>query len=174
MNKLELSQLVEEKFKNINDWISTHDDEKFTYTSRLGKWTTGEHIDHLIKSTSIINQALRLPKFVLKWRFGINNRKERNFEETINRYKQALGDGRAVAKGRFLPTVILNEDKTRKVNDLNSAGKTFVKQINKLTEEQLSKYILPHPIIGYLTLREIGYFTAFHTEHHLKILQEFH
>lgn len=174
MIKTELTQLLEQKFSSINKWLLDHEDSKFNYTSRLGKWTTGEHIDHLIRATMPINQAMRLPKFILKWKLGVNNRAERNYAETVERYQQALGTGKVVASGRFSPGVVLNEDKPRKVKELEQAGNTLIKNINKLSEKDLSKYILPHPAIGYLTFREIVYFTAYHTEHHHKILQEFH
>lgn len=174
MNKTEIAELLEQKFSSIHKWLLEDDDQKFNYSSRLGKWTTGEHIDHLIRSTNAVNKGMRVPKFILKWKMGICNRAERSYAETVDRYQEALDDGRAVAMGRFIPDVVLNEDKARKVDELNKAGKTLIKNINNSSEEQLSKYILPHPVIGYLTFREMGYFTAYHTEHHHKILQEFH
>lgn len=174
MKKKQLIALVDEKFRIFNDWILDHKDEKFNYTSRPNKWTTGQHVDHLIRSTGPVNQAFKFPKFVLKWKFGVCNRQERSYDETYNRYIDALENNNQKAFGRFLPTEISNAQKAQKVNELKCQGQILVKQIAKLNEDQLSKYIIPHPAIGYLTLREMGYFTAFHTEHHLNILKEFH
>ena len=174
MDKKQLTSLIDDKFKIIHDWISMHDDDKFDYTSREGKWTTGQHIEHLVISTSLTNKAFKIPKFVLKWKFGVNNRSERTYEETVQRYIHVLDAKGIKAPPRFSPSTIENNQKAQKINELMCQGKNMIKQINKLSEEQLSKYIIPHPALGYMTFREMGYFTAYHTEHHLNILKEYH
>ena len=40
--------------------------------------------------------------------------------------------------------------------------------IEKISEEDLDYYLLPHPILGKLTLREMLYFTIYHVKHHEK------
>ncbi len=42
------------------------------------------------------------------------------------------------------------------------------KRMNKYSEEELDKYILPHPLMGKVTLREMLYFTIYHVQHHEK------
>jgi hypothetical protein len=37
-------------------------------------------------------------------------------------------------------------------------------------EAQLDQYLVPHPLLGKITLRELGYFTIYHTQHHLRNL----
>jgi len=48
----------------------------------------------------------------------------------------------------------------------------LIKSMDKWSEQQLSKYILPHPALDKMTIRELLYFTIFHTTHHLNILKE--
>ena len=43
---------------------------------------------------------------------------------------------------------------------------------NKWKDSQLDQYLAPHPLLGKLTLRELCYFTIYHTEHHLHIIKE--
>jgi len=174
MKKPQLIDLVNTKYDALHEWISVHDDAKFEYTSRSGKWTTGQHIDHLILTASPINKIFRAPKFLLKWRFGVNNRTERTYEETYTRYVDTLKAKGIKAPKQFSPAIIMNADKAQKIHELRCQGKTLVKQLNKHSEKQLSRYIIPHPVIGYITLRELVYFTAFHTEHHHNILKEYH
>ena len=173
MLKQELTEILKKNFIELYDWIVVHDDAQFEVSNRPGKWTTGQHIDHLIRSTAPINKMFKLPKFVLKYKFGVNNRSERTFDETHQRYLKALENGMK-SFGRFSPKEIKNSDKAQKLSELKCQGKKFVANINKQSEENLSKYIVPHPAIGYLTLRELAYFTAFHTKHHHDILKEFH
>ena len=42
----------------------------------------------------------------------------------------------------------------------------------KWDDKQLDKYLAPHPLLGKITLRELSYFTIYHTEHHLLIIKE--
>jgi len=42
----------------------------------------------------------------------------------------------------------------------------------KWKEPQLDQYIAPHPLLGKITLRELCYFTIYHTKHHLNIIKE--
>jgi hypothetical protein len=42
----------------------------------------------------------------------------------------------------------------------------------KWADSQLDQYIVPHPLLGKITLRELCYFTIYHTYHHLAIVKE--
>jgi uncharacterized damage-inducible protein DinB len=46
------------------------------------------------------------------------------------------------------------------------------RKIDKISEEDLDKHILPHPLIGKTTIREILYFTIYHVQHHQKAIKE--
>ena len=48
----------------------------------------------------------------------------------------------------------------------------FEKRLSKFSEKELSTLLLPHPLLGKLTLREFGYFTHYHTKHHLENIQK--
>ena len=39
-------------------------------------------------------------------------------------------------------------------------------------DTQLDQYIVPHPLLGKITLREMGYFTIYHVQHHDAIIRE--
>jgi len=174
MNKEQIVQKLKDNFISLNDWLQEHDDTQFDVSLREGKWTTGQHVDHLIRSMAPLNKIYRLPKFVIKWRFGVNNREERSYEETYQRYVHTLKEKGIKATGRFLPGDIRNRDKSQKITELKCQSKTFINAVRRQTEESLSKYIVPHPAIGYLTFREMAYFTALHTDHHHQILKKYH
>ena len=44
-------------------------------------------------------------------------------------------------------------------------------QVARFSEEELDQLILPHPLLGKLTLREMLYFTIYHVKHHEKTIQ---
>jgi len=41
-----------------------------------------------------------------------------------------------------------------------------------MDEDDLDRVMLPHPLLGKLTLREMLFFTIYHVEHHLGILRQ--
>ena len=43
----------------------------------------------------------------------------------------------------------------------------MARQTSQISEHKLDRCILPHPLLGKLTLREMIYFTIYHMEHHL-------
>jgi len=46
------------------------------------------------------------------------------------------------------------------------------KQLLDYSEQDLDELILPHPLLGKLTLREMMYFTMYHVLHHHKSIEE--
>jgi len=48
-----------------------------------------------------------------------------------------------------------------------------VKKIKNYNEANLDKYIIPHPLLGKLTLREMLFFTIHHNEHHLDLIKKY-
>ena len=49
--------------------------------------------------------------------------------------------------------------------------KDFITVLEKWKEKDLAVYVMPHPALGKLTIREFVYFTILHTYHHLENLK---
>jgi hypothetical protein len=39
-------------------------------------------------------------------------------------------------------------------------------------EERLDQYLAPHPLLGKITLRELTFFTIYHSHHHLDSIRK--
>jgi DinB superfamily len=129
------------------------------------KWSAAQQLDHIIKSVSPVKLAFSLPKFLLKLVFGKANRKSRSYDELVTKYHEKLKAGGRASR-RFVPP-----PKTDSVESLSAKLKdvvhALVTKIDSFSEEQLDQLILPHPLLGKLTLREMLYFTIYHVQHHL-------
>ncbi|NJN44139.1 MAG: DinB family protein [Anaerolineae bacterium] len=165
----EIITALNERYERLINWLENHDDELFE-KGPDGKWTTGEHVQHLILSTKPLNQGLRMPRLVLRTTFGKNNRAERTFEETVERYKIKLSEG-GTATSRFVPKPISKTEKPKLIAELKSENEALATIINKWETDDLNIYLLPHPLLGKLTLREMLFFTIYHTEHHFTALR---
>ncbi len=136
-----------------------------------GKWSAGQNLDHLNKSLSPVNLALRLPRLVLSMLFGKPNRKPRTYDELVERYHQKLAAG-GKASGQFIPPPISADQKEKLINKFRKQTEAMSRLMSQWQEDQLDRYLLPHPLLGKLTIREMLFFSAYHIRHHHKLLLE--
>ena len=66
---------------------------------------------------------------------------------------------------------IVPENKNLYISKLKNEQTTLSIKFQKWKEKDLDIYLLPHPLLGKMTIREIVLWTAYHTEHHYKILK---
>lgn len=166
------SYLLDEQQQLIN--LYKNGGERLWSFQPEGKWTGGQHMVHLVQSTEPLLKALRYPKFVLKWKFGTNNRENRTIDQIISRYKEKLADIPGGVVSPFSanmpkPTYSESEKWINQWQQLNSS--LNAKTLN-LTDKDLDSVLIPHPLMGRMTLREILMWNAYHASHHYEILKE--
>ena len=135
------------------------------------KWSIAQNVNHLTISANATRLAFLLPKFAIRLYSGRPNRASRSYDELVTRYKLKLQQG-GKASGRYIPKPI--SPATGKENLLQAFATSMNKLIHaierKTSDAQLDQYIAPHPLLGKITLRELCYFTIYHTIHHLAII----
>ena len=172
MNRSQIEEVLREKQSDLRSFLNAHPDDLWDKGPE-GKWTTGQHIIHLTIGTQALNKALTMPKFLLSYKFGKANRDVRSYDEVVPRYKEKLAV--AVANGgvgsRFTKDLAATPQAGKKelIADLDAAIEKLIKKLNRQSEANLDKYLIPHPLMGRMILREIIMWTAHHTEHHHRI-----
>lgn len=148
-------------------------DEIRIFKRPANKWSAAENVQHLIISTNTTTLAYRLPKFLVRWIGGTPTRDSRTYEEVKDKYYKKLSEG-GRASGRFVPKPIeIKFGKQRLLENWKTATEKFIKALDKnRSEKDLDSYLVKHPLLGRITLRELCYFTIFHTEHHLQSIQK--
>ncbi len=144
--------------------------EKF-YTRPLPeKWSPAENVQHLMLSVKPLILAFSLPGFVLRMVFGKPNRPGRTFEQVVEKYKVKLAAG-GKASAPFVPKKVTVEDNPEEVvHRMVIAYSRFASGLTSWPDNHLDRYLLPHPLLGKLTLREMLYFTMHHVSHHHQIV----
>jgi len=162
-------QAAEEKFSKFCSSLS---DEQFFHQPE-GKWSPAQQVKHLIISANKTRLAYTLPKFIVRWYTGKPNRPSRTYDELVAKYKMKLEQG-GKASGPFIPKPIpASYGKNKMLNQFKQSIEKLSKAIiSTRKEEQLDNYLAPHPLLGKITLRELGYFTIHHTYHHLESIQK--
>jgi hypothetical protein len=153
-------------------FCSTIPDEIF-FKQPSEKWSVAQNVTHLITSANMTKLAYRLPKFMVRLYTGKPNRPSRSYNELVAKYKLKLEQG-GRASGRFVAKPVSpNQGKEKILHTFNTAMEKLENAVQKnWNDQQLDKYLAPHPLLGKLTLRELCYFTIYHTEHHLNIVKE--
>jgi hypothetical protein len=164
MNKSAIIQSLQTNHQQFVDYIQSLNTDEFLYRKE-NKWSAGQHADHIVRSIRPVNMALGLPKIAPRLLFGKSNRPSRTFDGLVEKYQDKLAKG-GQASGRFVPKEITPQEKPLLPKAIMHYTNELCKKVEKLSEEELDTYLLPHPLLGKLTFREMLYFTAYHAEHH--------
>ncbi len=171
-NKEEIKTALAQQYQRIFDFLKELSSDDFARSYEEGKWSCGQHLLHLIKSTKAVNKALRMPKMALAGMFGKkNDRPERSYQEIVEKYhaKLAVAD---TSNNAFGADPVSAEDKKGIESKLHRELESLLSIIDKWDEEKMGIYLLPHPLLGKMTIREILLFTVYHTEHHFLNFQK--
>jgi hypothetical protein len=138
--------------------------------SHQGKWSPAQQLDHILRSVGPVHMAMGLPKWFLRLAFGKPNRAARTFDALIERYKEKLTTG-GRASGRFVPPATPTRSVEQMSSDLRKLVDKLNKRVNSWSDKDLDSMLLPHPLLGKLTMREMLYFTIYHAQHHQLIVE---
>ena len=170
MTKPAIIQLLQNHHQHFIDRIHDLPEDAFLL-SKNSKWTAGQQLDHICRSMKPVAMAFGLPAFVLRLLFGKANRPSRSYDALVEKYKSKLSAG-GRASGRFIPKVIGFNDRDQLEKQLRNTVSRLVQRIDRYSEDELDTYILPHPLLGKITLREMLYFSIYHVQHHDKLMWE--
>jgi uncharacterized damage-inducible protein DinB len=159
-------------FTELASFCSAIPEELF-FRQPAEKWSIAQNVNHLVTSATMTRLAYRLPKFFVRVYTGKPNRPSRSYDELVAKYKLKLEQG-GRASGRFIAKpVAVSQGKEKIMSRFNLAMDKLLATMKKNWKDpQLDQYLAPHPLLGKITLRELGYFTIYHTLHHLAIIKE--
>lgn len=171
MDKTDLVDLLETKHQELFNWLKNQPEENWE-KGPTNKWTTSQHILHLINSLQLLNKALSYPKFILKYKFGVCNRPLRDYKTVVKKYNEKLEKNQDRAKkfNQKLKTPTLKQRETL-LTLFQIQQKKLQYKTKKISDKNLDTLVVPHPLMGKLTLREIIMWTAYHTQHHTETLK---
>jgi hypothetical protein len=163
MKREEVIGKLQDNHQAFIEYINSLTDEEFL-VSQQSKWTAGQQLQHICLSVRPVNLALLIPKFMLRLFFG-KPREKRNYEELVHAYQNVLKNG-GKAGAPYIPKSVGIHQKQKLINELTKLIDSLVEKINQLSEDDLDQHILPHPLIGKTSIREVLYFTIYHVKHH--------
>lgn len=168
MTKNEITESLIQKHHLFSERIHALTNAEFI-SAKPEKWSSGQQLDHIIKSVGVLTSAYSIPKGAPNFVFGTTDRPSISYEELVENYRNVLKNG-GKASERFLPDAIEINQKEILIEKLNKLIERLNSHVGNYSEAELDTFTVPHPIMGALTLREILYFTIYHVHHHHQLM----
>lgn len=170
--KPELLAALIDSNQRAEKWFSAIPAKDF-FTRQGDAWSPSDNVDHLIRAVKPIAKALKLPKFTIQAMFGKPAKPSMSYEELCKVYRDEIARG-AQASGRFLPNQEspVEDAQARKqalLEQWSKANAELLSVVEKWDLEEMDRYLLPHPLIGKLTIREMIFFTIYHNLRHASL-----
>ena len=171
MNKASIILGLHTNFITLFDLLENLPEGRLSPPLAPNKWSIGQHAMHLLLSTRPVTKGLQMPKPALLNAFGVKgDRQERSEEELVSDYRAALAGG-VKAPPKFTPEEVTEVHKASLISDLRQELENLTAVVDQWEETDLTEYVMPHPAMGILTVREMLIFTVYHTQHHTVAMQ---
>ena len=164
-----LTEGIRQAAEEFNALVAELTPEAFE-ASHLGKWTAGQDLAHLVRSMRLTNFVYTLPLFTLRILFGRPNRKSRTEADLRDRYRKAIGKG-VKAPGLLKPGKVSHTERERLLRKHRGETDVLCRRLEQMSDEILENWLVKHPAIGKVNLREMAILTRLHTEHHTRLLR---
>lgn len=162
MTKPVLISQLQLQYQKLADYLNELPDAQFTFAP-TGKWSAGQQLDHLVLSVAPLTKVMQKREVIES--FGKAEQPSRDFDGVVTLYQSALARG-GKASGQFLPGVIASERRSDLTNKLSIEVNLLCELLDAYSEEDLDQLVIPHPLLGKLTVREMMCFTIYHASHH--------
>ncbi len=159
-----------EAYQTVYDFIAALSDEQLHFKPSAEKWSAAENLAHLILSSRGIASIIARPKEAFA-PFGELDRPGYDLTSLHDRYIRDLQAG-VIAPTRFQPGTLDVSDRVGLLASWQMIQQKFAERLMPWTEAELDKYCLVHPLLKRLSMREMLFFTIFHTYHHLEIIKK--
>lgn len=162
MTKQKLIETFYNNHQEMIDFVNSLTDEQFTL-SYNGKWSAGQQFSHVYLTLLPFTKVLPSKDFIVE-KFGKIKRLTWNYDAVIENYlKTSLQ-----APSQYLPEQVGSEEKAAITVNIQNVLQSIQHLLDQYTDEEFDSLVLPHPLLGNLTIREMFYLMSYHAIHHLK------
>jgi hypothetical protein len=164
MDRHEIIIHLKESHQSLIAYIDNLNEQEFLF-SYQNKWTAGQQLEHIYLAVRPVVLAVHLPKFLVRLVFGKSRRPGKSYDELVKKYTGVLAGG-GKASRPFIPRPVSWKQKQSIATNLSNKVRSLCAGIERFSEQELDTMILPHPLLGKITVREMMYFTIYHVGHH--------
>lgn len=158
-----LFQNFEKKHLDFIQYIDAINEENFL-KNKNDKWNVGQQLEHIVISIKVFTKALISKTFIIE-NFGYIQRPVFDENTTINNYKKVLANG-GKAPERFLPNEVTWQQKPLLFAEIHQYLAILTRNLQQFTDQEIHTLVLPHPLLGNLSISEMFYLLTYHVTHH--------
>ncbi len=171
ISRIETKEQIIKVWQEINqlvvDAVMPMSEEEWS-APRGDKWSPAGIVEHLFISANPVSSALKIPKEMLELQFGWYQGTPRSYNSLKFVYNDMLKNT-PIPNNPFGPKG--GKSKAELLQSWQMVKDKIPTRLDNWTPEDLDRYTIPHPILGPFSVREMLFFTIFHTEHHLMQLR---
>ncbi len=168
MEKQAMLNRLQNEVDALIQTVENVSEEHFFQQPNPEKWSIGQNIQHLIKSSKPLVSLFGNPESMNQW--AKSNRISQSYDGVKELYANALKSPSPLLLGyRHLDT---EGSKTEMIDVYKSVSTKLLERAALVSEADLYSYQIPHPLIGLITAGEFLHFTAYHTRHHHNIIEK--
>ncbi len=157
--------------KRVADAVAAADYAVFMDDS-TGGWSASGYLAHLVLSVKPTAKVYHLPPDKIAAMFGVAAQPERTYDEIAVLYSAKLAGGmRAEMSPPVLPTSYrfpegVTDVQAHLVQAWNDGNDKLIAGMEAMSDADLDRLVIPHPMGEVLTLREMLFFTIHHSTMH--------
>lgn len=174
--KSDIIAALQQSYEQVISTATQLPDTQF-FTGTDTEWSPADYLKHLILSVKPFARALQLTPEQLESMFGTSADGSMTYTELVEAYDAKIQAGlRAESSPSFTPVSYdLPEDVQNIQGYLIEAweitNKSLIAVLDNWSELDMDTYVLPHPALSNITLREMCFFTIHHNQVHNKDMQ---
>lgn len=163
MNQSEIIQRLQSEYNAFTDFIASLS-ETALYQAQPGKWNAAQQLRHVYICLRPIKIATSLPRFLPLLLFGSAKKASSSYHALVEAYQEKLRRG-GKAPFMYVPGNAKG-DVEKLIQALKDLVNSLCGRVASYDEAALDHIVLPHPLLGKLTMRELLYFAIYHVGHH--------
>lgn len=148
-------------------YINNLTSEAFCYRY-MDKWTAGQHLEHILLTIMPFPKVLQSKAFV-RDTFGLPDHEPWDFQTVLHHYAQTS----LKAPEAYLPKgAVLYHQKTEIIAGIEQHLSSISALLDHYSEDELDSLVLPHPLLGKLSIREMFFLMSYHPLHHQQQIEQ--
>ncbi len=164
MDKTSMLNALTNNHSTFVSYLNALTDAEYAY-SHQGKWTAGQQLEHIVLCVQPLVQVFSMDKAMIAQTFGQTDRPSLTYDALLAQYLDRLSEG-GKAPNRFVPPNDLQSQRKALSDTLTQLVNALCAKIANFSEQELDTLLIPHPLLGNLTLREMLYNATYHVTHH--------
>ena len=164
MNKKEIIILLDKEYGEFIKYIKGLSDGDYLFQPEE-KWSAQQQLEHIVMCIKPLVQVFSLPQQIIDEKFGKTNRPSTSYPELLSEYAEKLATG-GKAPLQYVPEKESKIKRNELLESLRLLINELMIKVDIFEEEDLETSLIPHPLLGKITLKEMLYNAIYHVEHH--------